>query len=495
MKRAAGIFLHPISLPSRFGIGDLGETAHQWIDLLAESRQSFWQVCPLGPTGFGDSPYQSLCSFAGNALLISPEKLFQRDLLTTEELVDFPHLRSDRIDYGPVIVEKEKLFRKAYARFNDSREFSQFCENERYWLDDFALFMVIKQKHGGRSWVEWDAPLKLRFPAALEELAAAQRRDIRYHHFLQYMFHLQWSELRAYANEKKVRIIGDVPIYVAFDSSDTWASPELYELDEKGNPLRVAGVPPDYFSETGQLWGNPLYQWNHMRQDGYAWWIKRIRKMLALVDYLRLDHFRGFESYWAVPAGSATAVKGTWEPGPGEDFFSTVKNALGAVPLIAEDLGEITHGVEELRQRVGIPGMKVLQFAFTGDPENPYLPCNVNPDSIMYTGTHDNDSSAAWFATLDKKTRREVADYTGCTDEDFIDRFLRLAYLSPSRLCMIPVQDALGLGPGNRMNTPGRESGNWSWRMSPEYLSPKYFITVRRLTEIYGREYDDTVTL
>jgi 4-alpha-glucanotransferase len=496
MKRASGIFLHPTSLPSRFGIGDLGESAVQWINILAESKQRFWQVCPLGPTGFGDSPYQSLCSFAGNALMISPERLFQLELLTSDELVAFPHLPSERVDFGTVIIEKEKLFQKACTRFNDTKEFSEYCDRERFWLDDFALFMVIKQKHGGRSWVEWDAPLKLRFPAALDDLAAAERRAIRYQKFLQFMFHLQWTELRAHAKEMGVSIIGDVPIYVAFDSSDTWASPELFELDEKGNPLRVAGVPPDYFSKTGQLWGNPLYQWEHMRQDGFSWWIKRIRKMLELVDYLRLDHFRGFESYWAVPSGSATAIDGKWERGPGEDLFNAIRQSLGAVPLIAEDLGEITYGVEELRCKVGIPGMKVLQFAFTNDPDNPYLPCNVFSDSIMYTGTHDNDTSLGWFTSLDKKKRLLVTDYLGCDGETFLDRFMRLAYMSPSKLCMVPAQDVLGLGAGNRMNTPGRgDGGNWSWRMPVETLSAKYFTTVRGYTEIYGRVPGDSFKL
>jgi 4-alpha-glucanotransferase len=496
MKRAAGIFLHPTSLPSRFGIGDLGESAMQWIDILAESKQRFWQVCPLGPTGFGNSPYQCLCSFAGNPLLISPERLFQIELLTSEELMAFPMLPSDRVDFGTVIVEKEKLLQKAYARFNDTKEFSEYCDRERTWLDDFALFMVIKQKHEGRSWVEWDSPLKLRFPAALDDIAASERRAIRYQKFLQFMFHIQWTELRSHAKERGVSIIGDVPIYVAFDSSDTWASPELFELDEKGNPLRVAGVPPDYFSETGQLWGNPLYQWNQMRQNGFSWWIKRIRAMLELVDYLRLDHFRGFESYWAVPSGSATAIDGTWERGPGEDLFNAIRESLGAVPLIAEDLGEITYGVEELRCKVGIPGMKVLQFAFTDDPENPYLPSNVFSDSIMYTGTHDNDTSLGWYLALDKKKRQQVSDYLGCDDKNFLDRFLRLAYMSPSKLCMIPVQDALGLGAGHRMNTPGRgDGGNWSWRMPLEYLSVKYFTMVRGYCEIYGRVTDNSFKL
>jgi len=487
MDRTAGIFLHPTSLPSRFGIGDLGENAYRWIDCLAESKQRFWQVCPLGPTGYGDSPYQSLCSFAGNRLLIAPSRLRKLDLLTREDLSAFPPLPDAAVDYGKVIVEKDKIFEKAYGRFNDTKEFIAFCERERYWLDDFALFLVIKEKQGGKSWAAWESPYKLRHPAALDELRAEERRAIRYQKFLQFMFHIQWTELRVYAESKGVSVIGDMPYYVAYDSSDTWASPELFELDEKGNVLRVAGVPPDYFSETGQLWGNPLYQWGNMRQDGYSWWIKRIRKALELADYLRLDHFRGFDSYWAIPAGSPTAESGTWERGPGEEFFASVKQALGPVPLIAEDLGEITHGVEQLRRKVGVPGMKVLQFAFDGDPENPYLPWNVPADSIMYTGTHDNNTSCGWYAGLNQKERGYIARYLGCTDKTFIDRFLRSAYMSPSRLCIIPVQDILALPEGNRMNTPGRESGNWRWRMLPEYLQLQHFALAGELTEIYGR--------
>lgn len=487
MNRAAGIFLHPTSLPSRFGIGDLGANAYRWLDILAESKQFFWQVCPLGPTGFGDSPYQSLCSFAGNTLLISPEKLAEKGLLSRKELDVFPRLSDARVDYGKVIAEKEKLFRKAYDGFDDTEEFAAFCDRERYWLEDFALFSVIKDLRGGASWVEWDAPFKLRFPAALDDLRDSQRRGIRYRKFLQFMFHAQWTALRAYSQSKGVRIIGDMPYYVAYDSSDTWASPEIFELDEKGTPLRVAGVPPDYFSETGQLWGNPLYRWENMRQDGYAWWIRRIGKALEQADYLRLDHFRGFESYWAVPAGASTAVCGKWEHGPGEEFFIAIKNALGAVPIIAEDLGEITHGVEELRRRVGLPGMKVLQFAFDGDPTNPYLPYNVCSDSIMYTGTHDNDTSCSWFARLGSKTRSFVERYLGCGSGDFLGLFLRLAYSSPSRLCIIPMQDILGLAEGHRMNTPGVEQGNWRWRMPPEYLNPSYFTLAGELAVVYGR--------
>jgi 4-alpha-glucanotransferase len=488
MQRASGIFLHPTSLPSRFGIGDFGENAYRWIDCLAENKQRFWQVCPLGPTGYGDSPYQSLCSFAGNRLLIAPSLLRKLGLLTAEELSAFPPLPDAAVDYEKVIEEKDRIFAMAFRRFNDTKEFTEFCERERSWLDEFALFMVIKERQGGRSWAEWESPYKLRFPAALDGLRAEERRAVRYQKFLQFMFHVQWSDLRAYAAARGICVIGDMPYYVAYDSADTWASPELFELDEKGNPLRVAGVPPDYFSATGQRWGNPLYKWENMRQDGYAWWTRRIRKALETADVVRLDHFRGFESYWAVPAGSATAVDGTWEPGPGEDFFAAIKRALGAVPLIAEDLGEITHGVDLLRRKAGFPGMKVLQFAFDGDPENPYLPCNVTSDSIMYTGTHDNDTALGWYAGLAEKERSRVSRYLGCDDETFIDRFLRLAYMSASRLCLIPAQDILGLGQGSRMNTPGTGSGNWRWRLLPDRLQPRAFAAAGEYAEIYGRD-------
>ena len=485
MNRAAGIFLHPTSLPSRFGIGDFGESSRRWIDLLAASHQQLWQVCPLGPTGYGDSPYQCLCSFAGNTLLIAPTLL--PDLLTKDEIQDFPHLPDDAVDYGRVIPEKEKLFLKAYSRFRDTPEFTAFCEKQRPWLDDFALFAVIKARHEGRAWAGWDAPLRLRFPHALGKFQEAEKDTIRFHKFLQFIFYRQWAELHAYAKSKGVRIIGDMPYYVAGDSSDTWSSPHLFELDDQGNQLRLGGVPPDYFSETGQLWGNPLYRWDIMRQDGFAWWIRRIGKALELVDFLRLDHFRGFDSYWAVPGGSANAVNGTWEDGPGEEFFTAVRKAIGEAALIAEDLGDITPRVEMLRRRTGLPGMKVLQFAFDGNPDNIYLPSNVNADSIMYSGTHDNDTSLGWFASLGSKERTFVSRYLGCTGHTFIERFLRLAYQSPSRFCIIPLQDILGLPGKDRMNTPGSESGNWRWRVAEKYLHEKYFTQAADFTDVYGR--------
>ena len=488
MSRASGIFLHTTSLPSRFGIGDLGEEAFRWIDLLAGSHQRIWQVCPLGPTGYGDSPYQCLCSFAGNPLLIAPSKLSSLNLLTEKELNEYPRLPDQIVDYGRVIVEKEKLFRKAYGRFAESKEFTEFCERERFWLDDFALYAVIKARHQGRPWVEWKSPVKLRYSAALEALRVSATTAINYQKFLQYMFFMQWAELREYAKSMYVGIMGDMPYYVAGDSSDTWGSPHLFELDESGNLLRLAGVPPDYFCKTGQLWGNPLYRWDVMRRDGYAWWIRRIRKSLELVDFLRLDHFRGFESYWAVPAGSVDAVSGTWEQGPGKEFFAAVGNDVGTSRLVAEDLGHITARVKELLLRTGLPGMKVLQFAFDGDPDNAYLPCNVDRNSIMYTGTHDNDTSCGWFASLSRKERACVARYLGCTDETFLTRFLRLAFMAPSRLCITPMQDLLALPSACRLNTPGRESGNWRWRMLPEQMTGQSFTLAREFTEIYGRK-------
>lgn len=487
MNRASGLFLHPTSFPSQFGIGDLGDAAFEWIDLLVKMRQSYWQVCPLGPTGYGDSPYASLCSFAGNTLLISPLKLLQMGLLTSDDIAEIKLLPGTKIDYGTVIEKKEIVYRKAYARFEDSIDFKAFCDNEHYWLENYALFKVIKDQNSGLPWHLWPAEARLRFPSFLENIKGSQWREVRYQKFLQFMFHIQWMELKSYANINGIRIIGDLPIYIAYDSSDTWASPELFELDEEGKQVRVAGVPPDYFSETGQLWGNPLYKWDHMRQNGYSWWIRRFKKTLELVDLIRLDHFRGFESYWAIPASSKTAVKGEWVKGPGIDLFNAVKHALGNLPVIAEDLGEITSNVEELRMQAGLPGMKILQFAFDGNPLNPYLPYNINPESITYTGTHDNDTSYGWFSKLPEKDKTLVCNFLGCDEKSFIEHFLRLAFGSSSKICIIPFQDVLGLDSNHRMNTPGKESGNWQWRYTKDLVSKEKIKLIAELTSVYGR--------
>ncbi len=487
MNRSSGIFLHPTSLPSNYGIGDMGPSAYRWVDLLEAMKQTHWQVCPLGPTGYGDSPYQSLCSFAGNTLLISPEILHKEGLLTADELAAFPLLPNDNVDFGAVINAKEELNKAAYLRFTDNSEFIAFCEREQYWLDNYALYKVLKDQHEGLPWYRWDTKYKLRYPAALEETAGAQRKEIRYQKFLQYVFYKQWIDLKEYANFRNIDIIGDLPIYIAYDSSDAWASPELFELDENAKPIRVAGVPPDYFSETGQLWGNPLYHWKNMREDGYLWWIKRIKKTLDLVDYMRLDHFRGFEAYWAVDADAPTAEKGEWVKGPGADLFKAVKKALGKLPIIAEDLGVITPEVEALRNSIGLPGMKILQFAFDGNPENPYLPYNSLKESVLYTGTHDNDTSQGWFNSLVELDKHQVRQYLGCDDSTFLEHFLRCALSAPSGMCIIPFQDILGLGSSCRMNIPGKESGNWQWRFTFGQIDNNKIRMFTDFVSIYGR--------
>jgi 4-alpha-glucanotransferase len=489
MKRSAGIFLHPTSLPSPFGIGDIGGAAYEWITTLQQASQSYWQVCPLGPTGYGDSPYQCLSSFAGNPLLISPVKLMEDGLLSRTDISAYPVLNEARVDFGAVLKEKDNLFRKAYESFEDSNDFGAFCEREKFWLDDYALYCVIKNKNQGHAWNEWNPELKLRYPAALNSVRQFFYKEIRYHKFLQFFFNKQWSELKEYANAHGISIIGDIPIYVALDSSDTWAHPDYFEFDENCNPLRVAGVPPDYFSKSGQLWGNPIYKWDFMRIDRYSWWISRIRKALQLVDVIRLDHFRGFESFWAVPANRTDAIVGDWVIGPGIDFFNQVRYSLGALPLIAEDLGNITPQVIGLRQAVGIPGMKVLQFAFDGDPANWHLPYNITPDNIVYTGTHDNDTTLGWFQHLEESERKIVLDFLGCTENGVVETFIRTAYASPANLCIVPLQDVFELDSSNRMNTPGTHSGNWQWRFTKDMLSSYYgkITILGEFSRIYGR--------
>jgi len=485
--RASGIFLHPTSLPSPYGIGDLGSQALRWIDRLAEAKQSFWQFCPLSPTGYGDSPYQALCSFAGNTLLISPDELRADGLLSEADLSAYPKLPDGHVDFGSVITEKKKLFRAAFAKFTDSPDFTEFCAKEASWLDGYALFRVVKTLHEERPWWEWEAPYKMRDESALKAAAKKSADELRYHKFLQYLFHKQWRKVRAYSKEKKVSLIGDVPFYTAYDSSDTWTEPAQFLFDDKVRPVAVAGVPPDYFSETGQLWGNPLYRWDAMKKDGYSWWRRRMQKTLELVDYIRIDHFRAFDSYWAIPYGSPTAVNGKWRKGPGRRFFDDIKKALGDLPFIAEDLGDITAGVIKLRETIKAPGMKILQFAFDSNPNNPYLPYNITKDSVTYTGTHDNDTSLGWFSTLSAKDNKRVCDYLRCDKGGFLEAFVRCALASSSWLCLIPMQDVLGLGAGHRMNTPGTMWGNWQWRMTPDAPVEEKMAALAELTRVYGR--------
>ena len=487
LHRAAGVFLHPTSLPSPFGIGDLGDDAIRWLDLLYKYDHTYWQVCPLSPTGFGDSPYQSLSSFAGNPLLISPARLLEDGLLRQSDFRDYPRLPEARVDFGSVIRAKDRLFRVAFSRFEDNSAFRTFCRRERYWLEDYALFRVLKDLHGGKPWTEWKDEYRLRRRASLRQVSKEHADSIRYHQFLQYIFYTQWSALRAHAGMLGIRILGDLPIYVSFDGADTWASPELFEFDDQGRPLRVAGVPPDYFSKDGQLWGNPLYRWEAMRADGYAWWIARITQTLERLDLVRLDHFRAFESYWAVPANSPTAVRGEWVKGPGIELFVAIKRALGSLPLVAEDLGLITDEVVALREAAGLPGMKVLQFAFDGNLDNPYLPYNVPADSVMYTGTHDNDTTVGWFTSAPEYDKAQVCEYLDCQGAQFWGPFLRMAYAAPSRVCIVPLQDILALGSEHRMNTPGQSEGNWQWRFRWDMIREDHFAMVKRFAAFYGR--------
>ncbi|MEA3351651.1 MAG: 4-alpha-glucanotransferase, partial [Chloroflexota bacterium] len=397
-KRSSGILLHPTSLPGSYGIGDIGPEAHAWIDFLAAAGSSLWQVLPLGPTGYGDSPYQCFSAFAGNPYIISPEMLMSDGLLFPHEADALHSLPQGSVNFGAVIPLKLKLLEQAYKRFREGlfpqleKDFETFTTTESNWLDDFAVFMAIKEAHDGHPWVDWPAPFRDRDPKALKEFCQSHNNDIERHALWQFLFFRQWKSLRSHARKNGVQIIGDIPIFVAHDSADVWANPDLFYLDAAGQPTVIAGVPPDYFSPTGQRWGNPLYRWDTHAQDGYSWWLDRFRAVLSLVDIVRLDHFRGFAGYWEIPAEEETAVKGRWVPGPGVDFIEAVQADLGALPIIAEDLGEITPDVIELRDRFNLPGMKILVFAFDGDADNDFLPHNYNPNCVVYTGTHDNDT-------------------------------------------------------------------------------------------------------
>jgi 4-alpha-glucanotransferase len=485
--RACGILLHPTSLPSPFGIGDMGEAAFVWIDMLKGAGQSFWQFLPLGPCDEHGSPYHCVSSFAGNPLLVSPQKLLETGLLTTNEIVGLPPLAADNVDYARVVREKERLFRAAFARFKEQDDLLAFCEEQASWLDKYTFFCAIKRQQGGRPWSAWDRGLKMCDQDDLDAFGKSNADELLYHAFLQYVFFEQWDAVRDYAKENGVWLIGDIPMYVAFDSVDAWANGGLFEVDGGGRPLRVSGVPPDYYCATGQLWGNPLYKWDEMEKDGFAWWIARAKRSLEFADIVRLDHFRGFESFWAVPAGDTTAEHGTWAKGPGMALFSAVKEALGGLPFVAEDLGVITDEVIDLRNRAGLPGMKVLQFAFDGDPENSHLPYNISVDSVVYTGTHDNDTTAGWLATLSGGDRARVDAYVGTRTAATADDIIRLAYSTNAGLCIVPMQDVLGIGSAGRMNTPGRADGNWRWRCPGRDFVREKLARVKEFASVYGR--------
>ena len=495
--RSNGVLLHPTSLPGRYGVGDLGDWSYRFIDFLAETGQSLWQMLPLGPTGYADSPYQALSTFAGNPLLISLERLSEVGWLTTADLADVPEFPRHRVDYGWVIPYRMKMLNRAYVRFSTSASpeqhdaFEAWCVDNAYWLDDFALFVALKEAYSLRPWVEWEKGEALRETAAI---AAAQKRHadkIAEQKFRQWVFYTQWYTLKGYANEKGIKLIGDIPIFVAHDSSDVWAARDLFYLDDAGNPTVIAGVPPDYFSETGQRWGNPLYRWDRMEQDGFQWWTKRLKAILSVFDIVRVDHFRGFEAYWEIPASEPTAVHGQWVPAPGQKLFETVLDRLGDLAIIAEDLGVITPGVEALRDGFDLPGMKVLHFAW-GDLSgtNLFLPHNYTPKCIVYTGTHDNNTTVGWWngseATL--AIKEHVGRYVGHYVTEINWEMIRLAMGSVAYMCVFPLQDLLGLGAEARMNTPGVESGNWTWRMTEDQFNWLPRERLREMTHFYARD-------
>lgn len=492
MERSSGILLHVTSLPSRFGVGDLGPAAFVWVNHLARAKQSWWQMLPLGPTGYADSPYQCFSAFAGNPNLISLEQLVEDGLLLESELpqVEF---RQDIADYDRARPLKLKATELAFERFNlrDAKslaaDFAEFKRQESGWLDAYALFIALKEKHGGVAWWEWPHEDRIFDQAKAERLGRLLTAEIELGKFRQYLFFRQWNRLRDYAHRRGIRLIGDMPIFISADSADVWSRPELFQLDRERRPTFVAGVPPDYFSATGQLWGNPLYAWEKHREMGYAWWIERLRSTLKMVDLVRLDHFRGFEAYWAVPAGDKTAERGSWKPGPGSELFDALMAAIGKLPLIAEDLGVITPPVNALRREFGLPGMRILQFAFGGAQEERFIPHHYERHTVVYTGTHDNETTEGWFDNLSPREHEFFAAYAPGAEVDPAWTLIRLAWASVADLAVTPLQDVLRLGNEARMNLPGTAEGNWRWRLDPALLNEELLDQLAELTTVYQR--------
>lgn len=467
--RSGGILLHVSSLPGDQGVGSLSKEAYRWIDFLADARLKLWQICPLGPVGYGNSPYQTYSAFAGNPYFIDLKQLFELGLLSREhsyKIDSSPH----QVDYEKVVAMKNKLLRLAFRNFSKREDYLSFEEEESYWLADYALFMSLKEHFGGKSWSEWPVEIRLREAEAIKQYQELLSQDIDYHKFLQYLFMKQWQSLHNYAGEKGVRIIGDIPIFVSYDSVEAWSKPEMFLFDTNRKPTVVAGVPPDYFSDTGQLWGNPLYDWDYMKSENFAWWIKRFEHMMKLTDITRIDHFRGFAAYWAIPYGDKTAENGKWQPVPGEEFFDTLEKELGKLPIIAEDLGYITEDVHQLRNKFDLPGMKVLQFAFT-DMDNIYLPHHYRENCVVYTGTHDNDTLLSWYNSLSEQEKNFVQEYIDYNeDEDVCWQLIGLAWHSRADIAIAPIQDFLCLDNWARMNKPGTVESNWQWRLDEKYL-------------------------
>lgn len=489
--RKSGVLLPVSSIPSKYGIGTFSRQAYTFIDLLAKAGQAYWQILPLGPTGFGDSPYQSFSTFAGNPYYIDLETLIEEGYLTEADCdrYDFGD-DPETIDYEKIYLSRFKVLRKAYknSSIGEQEDFQEFVCKNSYWLEDYALYMAVKNSFDGISWTEWDEDIKLRKEEALAAYKEKYKDEVAFYMFQQYLFAKQWFALKAYANDKGIKIIGDIPIYVAFDSADTWANPELFQLDDSCTPIAVAGCPPDAFSATGQLWGNPLYRWEYHKKTDYAWWMKRIAYCFELYDVVRIDHFRGFDEYYAIPYGHSTAEFGKWEKGPGYDIFRIMKEQLGKKAVIAEDLGFLTDTVLKLLKKSGYPGMKVLQFAFDSREESDYLPHNYNANSVVYTGTHDNDTVLGWYRSLNRKDRAFAKRYLNIrSNKDIQWEFIRAAMASVSDTCIIPMQDYLGLGTEARINVPSTLGTNWKWRMQSGAFDEELAERIRKMTKLYCR--------
>ncbi len=499
LPRATGILLHPTSLPGRFGIGDMGPQAHAFVKVLADAGQRWWQILPIGPTGFGNSPYQSYSSYAGNPLLISPELLVEDGWLETRELAAYPALSEHEVEFDAVTSAKEELHRRAFTRFQpDHLEFGAFVEENAHWLDDYALFMALKESHGGTAWYDWEPEIVRREPNALALQREALRDSVLYYQFVQYAFDRQWKAFRKTCEQHDVHLIGDLPIFVAQDSADVWARPDLFQLDENGRPTVVAGVPPDYFSEDGQLWGNPLYRWEAHAAEKFAWWIDRMKALTNRVDLVRLDHFRGFEAYWEVPAEAETAATGRWALGPGTAFLDALREGLDGLPIIAEDLGDITVEVEALRDRFALPGMRVIQFGFGGNSGSEiHLPHRYINHCVAYTGTHDNETMVGWFDTAHDESTQSHAQvlaerayarrYLGTQAAEPHWEMIRVVMASVADTTVFPLQDILGLNGKARMNVPGQAKGNWGWRFQASELDPRLLAKLADLTAVYSR--------
>ena len=519
--RASGILLHPTSLPGPFGIGDLGPSAYEFADFLVKAGQSLWQVLPLGPTGYGDSPYACYSAFAGNTLLISPEKLVSEGLLDSALPLRSLRLGGDnieanrrdaedaefsqrKIDFGEAHKTKDALLRNAYDRYTKTTDtalrsaFETFAQKQAAWLEDYALFRALKDAHGGVAWNEWEPSLIRRSSAALTRVREELREQVEAHMFYQFLFFRQWFALKKYCNDKGIKIVGDLPIFVAQDSADVWTNPEQFKLDKNGKPIVVAGVPPDYFSSTGQLWGNPLYNWERMHEDGFKWWIERVRATLTVVDIARVDHFRGFAACWEIPGGDKTAERGQWVEAPGKELFNAIRKTLGELPIIAEDLGVITPDVVALREEFGFPGMRILQFGFGSDSKNIDLPHNYVPNVVAYTGTHDNDTTVGWFqsvagegstrtATQIERERTFCLNYLNSHGKEIHWDFIRGVLASVANRAIVPLQDLLGLGTEARMNLPNSTEGNWAWRFEANDLEPDLAPRLKDLSNLYGR--------